>query len=117
MMKKIGFALLSLFVISGCLAGKETPQPTPEPTPESTHEQGEKAVESAEPELVYEHIEAVLESELPQSLEVTIQDMTVTLAKDLDYSCEEELKPGDELILYYKGTLEDRPAIVKVIKK
>ena len=123
-MKKVLIFMLSAMFLTGCTAA---PAATAAPVEPSSTPTAEPAVETAAPEEPEETaeaeeelqmIEGVLEEELPQSLNVMIQDMPAVFTKDLDYTCEEKLTVGDEVILYYTGSFEEgRLTVVKVEKK
>ena len=123
-MKKVLIFMLSAMFLTGCTAA---PAATAAPAEPSSAPTAEPAVETAAPEEPEETaeaeeelqmIEGVLEEELPQSLNVMIQDMPAVFTKDLDYTCEEKLTVGDEVILYYTGSFEEgRLTVVRAEKK
>lgn len=123
-MKKVLIFMLSAMFLTGCTAA---PAATAAPAEPSSTPTAEPAVETAAPkepeetaeaEEELQMIEGVLEEELPQSLNVMIQDMPAVFTKDLDYTCEEKLTVGDEVILYYTGSFEEgRLTVVRAEKK
>ena len=122
-MKKVLVFMFAALMLAGCKVSPAgtTAAPAAEPTAEA-------ATETAVPEEPEETaigneeetqmIEAVLEEELPQSLNVMIQDMPAVFTKDLNYTCEDKLKAGDEVILYYTGSFEEgRLTVIRAEKK
>ena len=117
-MKKVLIFMLSAMFLTGCTAAPAEPSSTPTAEPAVETAAPEEPEETAEAEEELQMIEGVLEEELPQSLNVMIQDMPAVFTKDLDYTCEEKLTVGDEVILYYTGSFEEgRLTVVKVEKK
>jgi hypothetical protein len=122
-MKKFLVFMFAALMLAGCTASPAgtTAAPTAEPTAEAAAEttvpeEPEEIAAGAEEET--QMIEAVLEEELPQSLNVMIQDMPAVFTKDLNYTCEDKLKAGDEVILYYTGSFEEgRLTVIRAEKK
>ena len=106
-MKKVLIFMLSAMFLTGCTAA---PAATAAPAEPSTTSTAEPAAETAVPEEPEETVEAEPEEEL--------QMIEGVFTKDLDYTGEEKLKAGDEIILYYTGSFEEgRLTAVKVEKK
>lgn len=122
-MKKVLVFMFAALMLAGCTVSPAgtTAAPTAEPTAEAAEtavpdEPEETAAAGTEEET--QMIEAVLEEELPQSLNVMIQDMPAVFTKDLNYTCEDKLKAGDEVILYYTGSFEEgRLTVIRAEKK
>ncbi|MBQ1320307.1 MAG: hypothetical protein IIY72_06625 [Solobacterium sp.] len=122
-MKKVLVFMFAALMLAGCTVSPAgtTAAPTAEPTAEAAEtavpdEPEETAAAGTEEET--QMIEAVLEEELPQSLNVMIQDMPAVFTKDLNYTCEDKLKAGDEVILYFTGSFEEgRLTVIRAEKK
>ncbi|MBQ1319924.1 MAG: hypothetical protein IIY47_09825 [Solobacterium sp.] len=122
-MKKVLVLMFAALMLAGCTVSPAgtTAAPTAEPTAEAAEtavpdEPEETAAAGTEEET--QMIEAVLEEELPQSLNVMIQDMPAVFTKDLNYTCEDKLKAGDEVILYFTGSFEEgRLTVIRAEKK
>ena len=122
-MKKVLVFMFAALMLAGCTVSPAgtTAAPTAEPTAEAAEtavpdEPEETAAAGTEEET--QMIESVLEEELPQSLNVMIQDMPAVFTKDLNYTCEDKLKAGDEVILYYTGSFEEgRLTVIRAEKK
>ncbi len=122
-MKKFLVFMFAALMLVGCTASSAgtTAAPTAEPAAEAAAEtavpeEPEETAAGAEEET--QMIEAVLEEELPQSLNVMIQDMPAVFTKDLNYTCEDKLKAGDEVVLYYTGSFEEgRLTVIRAEKK
>ena len=75
-------------------------------------------METAAPEVIEtQEIEAVLEEELPMSLRVTVQDLEVVFAKDLNYVCEDKLQVSDYIMIQYTGEIDQHPVAIRAEKK
>ncbi len=119
-MKKFLVFMFAALMLAGCTASPAgtTAAPTAEPTAEAAAETTVPEETAAGAEEETQMIEAVLEEELPQSLNVMIQDMPAVFTKDLNYTCEDKLKAGDEVILYYTGSFEEgRLTVIRAEKK
>lgn len=122
-MKKVLVFMFAALMLAGCTVSPAgtTAAPTAEPTAEAAAETAvpeEPEETAAGNEEETQMIEAVLEEELPQSLNVMIQDMPAVFTKDLNYTCEDKLKAGDEVILYYTGSFEEgRLTVIRAEKK
>ena len=122
-MKKVLVFMFAVLMLAGCTVSPAgtTAAPTAEPTAEAAAETAvpeEPEETAAGNEEETQMIEAVLEEELPQSLNVMIQDMPAVFTKDLNYTCEDKLKAGDEVILYYTGSFEEgRLTVIRAEKK
>ncbi len=123
-MRKLTAMLISI-LLAGCASGApavNTASPVPQQTAAAEPEASVLPAETALPEETEipaetgEVIEAVLEEELPMSLKVTIQDLIVTFAKDLDYRCPDELAVGDYVLITYRGEIDRNPVALAAEK-
>ena len=125
-MKKVLIFMLSALMLAGCTAApaataapaEPSSAPTAEPVTETAGPEEPEETAEVQSEEETQMIEAVLEEELPQSLSVMIQDMPAVFTKDLNYTFEEKLAVGDEIILYYTGSFEEgRLTVIRAEKK
>lgn len=123
-MKKRIAEILCLAVLAGCSSSKENASATVSASAaaESTPAATETAEASASAETAAsipadaQTVEGVVEQELPQTLKITMQDVSILFTKDLNYTGD-TLAYGDEVILTYTGDLENHPTVLTAVKK
>lgn len=124
-MKKRIAEILCLAVLAGCSSSKENASATVSasaaaesstPAATETAEASASAETAASIPTDAQTVEGVVEQELPQTLKITMQDVSILFTKDLNYTGD-TLAYGDEVILTYTGDLENHPTVLTAVKK